>query len=123
MYRNDAKTVSIVALGCFHPITKVQSASLHFFLGSEDEPEEDSDEEEVSSIANELFGYLRCLNQGPNMKSLQHRREINKKTRSADKKLAKTIKAAAKVRLSDFFHRFILSSTNCASETQGQAQR
>jgi protein SDA1 len=47
LYRNDVKTVSIVALGCFHPFTKVQSASIHFFLGSEDEPEEDSDEEEV----------------------------------------------------------------------------
>lgn len=45
--RNDAKTVSIVALGCFHPVTKVQSASLHFFLGSEEEEEEGSDEDEV----------------------------------------------------------------------------
>lgn len=45
--RNDAKTVSVVALGCFHPFTKVQSASLHFFLGSEDEEDEGSDEDEV----------------------------------------------------------------------------
>lgn len=44
-YRNDAKSVAIVALGCFHPVTKVQSASLHFFLGS-DEESEDSDESE-----------------------------------------------------------------------------
>ena len=43
--RNDAKAVSIIALGCFHPVVKVQSASLHFFLGS-DEEKEDSDEEE-----------------------------------------------------------------------------
>ncbi|KAF8516656.1 protein required for actin cytoskeleton organization and cell cycle progression [Gautieria morchelliformis] len=78
---NDAKTVSIVALGCFHPSTKVQSASVHFFLGSEDEEDEDSDEDE-----------------GPNVKGLQHRREINKKTRSADKKLAKSMKVAAKKR-------------------------
>lgn len=42
-HRNDAKSVAIVALGCFHPVTKVQSASLHFFLGS-DEDSEDSDE-------------------------------------------------------------------------------
>ena len=42
---DDAKSVSIVALGCFHPVAKVQSAALHFFLGSEEE-EEDSDEEE-----------------------------------------------------------------------------
>ena len=43
--RNDAKTVSIVAQGCFHPVTKVQSASLHFFLGSEDDEPESEDEE------------------------------------------------------------------------------
>ena len=44
--RNDAKTVSIIALGCFHPVTKVQSASLHFFLGSDEEKEDSDDEEE-----------------------------------------------------------------------------
>ncbi len=44
--RNDAKTVSIIALGCFHPVVKVQSASLHFFLGSDEEKEDSDDEEE-----------------------------------------------------------------------------
>jgi protein SDA1 len=41
----DAKPVSIIELGCFHPVTKVQSASLHFFLATE-EDQEDSDEED-----------------------------------------------------------------------------
>ncbi|KDR81427.1 hypothetical protein GALMADRAFT_239316 [Galerina marginata CBS 339.88] len=74
----DPKSVSIVAQGCFHPVTKVQSASLHFFLGSE-EQDEDSDVEEDIDV-----------------KSLQHIREINKKTRSADKKLRKQLKTAKK---------------------------
>ncbi|KAF8509431.1 SDA1-domain-containing protein [Hysterangium stoloniferum] len=74
---NDSKTVSIVALGCFHPFAKVQSAALHFFLGSDDEDEQESEDEE-----------------GPDVKGLQHRREINKKTRSGDKKLMKSMKAA-----------------------------
>lgn len=52
--RNDAKTVSIVVLGCFHPFTKVQSASLHFFLGSDDEQEEDSDDDEVCNVVHRL---------------------------------------------------------------------
>ena len=46
--RSDAKSVSIIAQGCFHPTTKVQSASLHFFLGSE-EVDEDSEDEVRSS--------------------------------------------------------------------------
>ncbi|KAH9946401.1 SDA1-domain-containing protein [Epithele typhae] len=74
---NDAKTVSIIALGCFHPVAKVQSASLHFFLGS-DEEKEDSDDEE-----DEL----------PNVKALQHRQNINKKTRSGAKMMQKTVKS------------------------------
>ncbi|KDQ60554.1 hypothetical protein JAAARDRAFT_190731 [Jaapia argillacea MUCL 33604] len=79
---SDAKSVSIIALGCFHPVTKVQSASIHFFLGS-DEEKEDSDEDD---------------DDGPDVKSLQHRREINKKTRSGDKKLQRTMKSVKKKR-------------------------
>ncbi|OJT14212.1 Protein sda1 [Trametes pubescens] len=81
----DSKTVSIIALGCFHPVTKVQSASLHFFLGSDEEKEDSDDEEEDL----------------PNVRALEHRREINKKTRSGDKKLrkiAKTVKSKKKKR-------------------------
>ena len=48
--RNDAKTVAIVAAGCFHPVTKVQSASLYFFLGEENHESED-DTEEVCKLS------------------------------------------------------------------------
>jgi protein SDA1 len=48
-YRNDAKSVAIVALGCFHPVTKVQSASFHFFLGN-DEGSEDSEDESDDDV-------------------------------------------------------------------------
>ncbi|KAF5330676.1 hypothetical protein D9619_005889 [Psilocybe cf. subviscida] len=75
---NDAKTVSIVAQGCFHPVTKVQSASLHFFLGSEEDDEESDEEDEVD------------------VRALHHKREINKKTRSGDKKLRKQLNSAKK---------------------------
>ncbi|TFK42834.1 protein required for actin cytoskeleton organization and cell cycle progression [Crucibulum laeve] len=75
----DAKTVSIVAQGCFHPIAKVQSASVHFFLGSEDEVEDSDEEEEEVDV-----------------RGLHHRREINKKTKSGDKKLRKQLKTAKK---------------------------
>ena len=60
-HRNDAKTVSIIALGCFHPVVKVQSASLHFFLGS-DEEKEDSDEEEEDVCAITYLPMLAELN-------------------------------------------------------------
>jgi protein SDA1 len=47
-YRDDAKSVAIVALECFHPITKVQSASFHFFLGSDEESEDSEDGSDVN---------------------------------------------------------------------------
>lgn len=80
---NDAKSVSIVSLGCFHPVAKVQSASLHFFLGDEDDDENDSSDSE---------------DEGPDIKSLQHKRGVNKKTRSGEKKLEKASKVAKKKR-------------------------
>ncbi|ESK96514.1 sda1 family protein [Moniliophthora roreri MCA 2997] len=76
---NDAKPVSIVALGCLHPTVKVQSASMHFFLGNADDQEHSDDEEEEVDV-----------------KALHHRREINKKTRSGDKKLQKKLNTAKK---------------------------
>ncbi|KAG1778681.1 SDA1-domain-containing protein [Suillus placidus] len=80
----DAKPVSIVALGCFHPVMKVQSASIHFFLGSDDEKEDSDDEED----------------EGPDVRALHHRREVNKKRRGGDKKLQKQLNAAKKKKYS-----------------------
>lgn len=39
--------MSIVAIGCLHPVLKVQSASMHFFLGDDDEKGDSEEEEEV----------------------------------------------------------------------------
>lgn len=51
IFRHDAKSVSIIVQGCFHPVAKVQSASLHFFLGSEeDEDEDDNDDNDVCLV-------------------------------------------------------------------------
>jgi len=82
---NDAKSVAIVALGCFHPITKVQTASLHFFLGSDEESEDSDDESDDDTV---------------NVKSLEHKREVKKKTRSGDKKMRKILKVVDKKRKS-----------------------
>lgn len=94
--RKDAKPVSIISQGCFHPVIKVQSASIYFFLG-DDEESEDSDQEDVSS--SQLHAkYLPTTTQDVDVRALHHRREINKKTRSGDKKLRKQLKTAKKVR-------------------------
>ncbi|KAI0256010.1 SDA1-domain-containing protein [Lactifluus subvellereus] len=81
---DDAKSVAIVALGCFHPVTKVQSASLHFFLGSDEGSEDSQDESDDGQTID--------------VKSLEHKREVKKKTRSGDKKLRRMLKTASKQR-------------------------
>ncbi|KAF6764950.1 SDA1-domain-containing protein [Ephemerocybe angulata] len=78
----DAKTVAIIAQGCFHPVIKAQSASLHFFLGDEEDDEVDSDEE----------------NDGIDVRSVMHKREINKKTAANDRKARRLLKEAKKQR-------------------------
>ncbi|KAF8623968.1 hypothetical protein AX15_006123 [Amanita polypyramis BW_CC] len=76
----DGKTVAIVALGCSHPSAKVQSASIHFFIGQDpDDGQDESDDEQHIDV-----------------RALQHRREVNKKTRSGDKRLQKQLKNARK---------------------------
>ena len=85
--RSDAQSVSIMALGCLHPAIKVQSAAIHFFLGSDQEVD-DSDQESEEEV---------------NVQALHHRREINKKTRSGDKKLQKKLDTAKKVSQSVHF--------------------
>ncbi|ENN73106.1 hypothetical protein YQE_10247, partial [Dendroctonus ponderosae] len=78
---NDAKTVNVIATGCFSKITKIMVASLKFFLGKDPE-EKDSDksdsEEEVDP------------------KDVIMANKFNKKTRKRAKVLSKVKKLAAK---------------------------
>lgn len=77
----DSRTVSIVEKACFHPDTKVQSAAIHFFLvtpeagKAEDDSDDDGDE-------------------GPDIKTVKHRQEINKKRKSTERRAKKDIKNA-----------------------------
>ncbi|KZO93706.1 protein required for actin cytoskeleton organization and cell cycle progression [Calocera viscosa TUFC12733] len=77
---NDEKTVSIVALGCLHPSTKVQKAAYYFFLGDDEDEAGSSDEED----------------EGPDIRQLKHQRLVKKKTRSEDRKIAKAMKVVKK---------------------------
>ncbi|KAK4685706.1 protein SDA1, partial [Tremellales sp. Uapishka_1] len=80
---NDAKSVSIPALAAFHPNTKVQSAALHFFLGSEtDADKEDSDEDEESGI--------RAGRR--DVRKIEHRLQVGRHGRKGEKMLEKAKK-------------------------------
>jgi protein SDA1 len=84
----DAKTVSLIALACFHPHPKVQSSAVRFFLGdlhhAENGESSDSDSEEEAAI--------------PDVNKMQHARKVNKKTRGGDRKVRQAAAVARKRR-------------------------
>lgn len=71
---NDAKTVNVLATGCFVKATKVMVACLKFFLGTD--PEEQISEETDSD--NES-----------NIKEIMMANRVNKKTKKRNKELAR----------------------------------
>lgn len=81
----DAKTVSIVSLAAFHPNTKVQSAALHFFLGSENGDEDDSDDEDEVGEARR------------DVRKMEHRMEVSRGKRKKEKQVKQLKKEASKV--------------------------
>lgn len=84
--RTDAKTVSIAALATFHPNTKVQSAALHFFLGSDnDEPESDDEEDAVREARRDV-------------KSMEHKMGVTKSNRKKERQFRELQKDASKKR-------------------------
>jgi protein SDA1 len=70
---NDAKTVNVIATGCFSKFTKVMVASLKFFLGTD--PEEDSEDSDSDDE--------------PNIKEIIMANRVNKKTKKREKQLKK----------------------------------
>lgn len=78
---NDAKTVNVIASGCFSKHAKVSVAALKFFLGSEegvDGSEAESDEDE------------------PTVKEVSMSNKVNKKSRKRDRQLEKVKKQVVK---------------------------
>ncbi|KAE8187546.1 hypothetical protein CF336_g6523 [Tilletia laevis] len=84
---NDAKTVSLLSLACFHHHPKVQSSAIRFFLGdlhssesgnNADSDAEDSDDETAAVLAG---------NRASAVSDLIHKRKVNKKTNAIDRKV------------------------------------
>ncbi|KAL9937015.1 hypothetical protein V8E36_004250 [Tilletia maclaganii] len=84
---NDAKTVSLLSLACFHHHPKVQSSAIRFFLGdlhsSESGQNADSDAEESEDDAEQILAGQRASS----VSALMHKRKVNKKTRANDRKV------------------------------------
>ena len=73
-YRNDAKTVNVIAHACFSPVTKIMVTALQFFLGNNEDEGDSEDEEEM-----------------PDIKAMQHKQNVSKKTKSKSKQMDKMV--------------------------------
>lgn len=85
--RTDAKTVSIVALAAFHPNTKVQSAALHFFLGSDTDGDNEGSEDEEEGIREAR----------KDVRSIEHRLQVGKSKKKKQKQLVQSKKEENRV--------------------------
>lgn len=82
----DSRTANLIATGCFHSNTKVQSSSMHFFLNTSASSGLDgSDSEESDMDTHEAMSLIR---------KTKHRQQINKKNRASDKAAKKEISKA-----------------------------
>ncbi|PWN29710.1 SDA1-domain-containing protein [Jaminaea rosea] len=88
---NDAKTVSLLALACFHPHPKVQTSAVRFFLNDLHHAEDGAEESESDSDDEPVI---------PDVSKLVHQRKVKKKTRSNDRKV-RAAAALAKKRNKD----------------------
>ncbi|KAF9970165.1 Protein SDA1 [Actinomortierella ambigua] len=71
---NDAKTVNVIAHACFSPVTKIMVTAIQFFLGHNEDAEDSDDEEEL-----------------PDIKALQHKQLVSKKTKAKQKHMEKML--------------------------------
>jgi protein SDA1 len=90
---NDAKTVNIIAEACFSEVPKIAATALQFFLNSNqylNEKDQDSDME----------GAI------PDLSSLKHSMNVNKKTKSRKAQMEKALATVKRVFFFTFFNFF-----------------
>ncbi|CAI2165612.1 1718_t:CDS:10 [Funneliformis geosporum] len=105
---NDAKTVNVIAEACFHQISKIKVTAIKFFLGSnQDQDDSSEDEKEI-----------------PNIKRLQHINQINKAKKSKKRKLDKALSTVRKKEIQK--HRaenFNFSALHLLNDPQGFSEK
>ncbi|KAL0275426.1 UNVERIFIED_CONTAM: hypothetical protein PYX00_003275 [Menopon gallinae] len=106
---NDAKTVNVIASGCFSKIIKVMVAALTFFTGTDEEKEKDSDD---SDSENEI-----------NPKEVMMANKVNKKTKKRQKQLEKVKKLMKKKKKKEKAPAFNFSALHLIHDPQGFAER
>lgn len=106
---NDAKTVNVLATGCFSKVSKIAAACLKFFLGTDPEQQENDDSDSDSE---------------PNIKEIIMANRVNKKTKKREKQLQKAKHLLAKSKKkSSKSPQFNFSALHLIHDPQGFAEK
>jgi len=103
----DAKTVNVIATGCFSKITKILVTSTKFFLGSDEEEDEDDDDEDDL----------------PTTKEVTMQNKFNKKTRKREKYLENIKKAHKKKKKKNSAPSYNFSALHLIHDPQDFAEK
>ncbi|KAJ8930916.1 hypothetical protein NQ314_016240 [Rhamnusium bicolor] len=106
---NDAKTVNVIATGCFSKITKVMVAALKFFLGKDPDEKNSDDSDSEHEV---------------DPKEVMMANKVNKKTRKREKQLNKVKKLASKAyKKKAIAPTFNFSALHLIHDPQGMAEK
>jgi protein SDA1 len=102
---NDAKTVNVIAEACFSDHAKLVAPAVHFFLGTNDNVDEDSDEETAD------------------LSSMRHANTVNRKTKARKAQIDKAMAAVKKKeRAKNRAEHFNFSALHLINDPQGFAE-
>ncbi|XP_017757293.1 PREDICTED: protein SDA1 homolog isoform X2 [Eufriesea mexicana] len=105
---NDAKTVNVLATGCFTKSTKVMVACLKFFLGTDIKEQENEESDSDSE---------------PNIKEIMMANKVNKKTKKREKQLVKAKQLLASKKKMMKAPSFNFSALHLIHDPQGFAEK
>ncbi|OQR68109.1 protein SDA1-like [Tropilaelaps mercedesae] len=107
---NDPKTVNVIATACFHPEVKVMATAVKFFLGTDEEVEQQNSDSDSESDA-------------PDIKEAMMTHRINKKTRKRQKWLNNIKRKAKKAKQSEKAPKFNFSALHLIHDPQTMAEK
>ncbi|TPX68745.1 hypothetical protein SpCBS45565_g02932 [Spizellomyces sp. 'palustris'] len=105
---NDAKTVNVIAEACFSPVSKIVAPALHFFLGSNDNKDDEQDSD----------------GDAPDISAIAHTMNINKKKKSRKNAMEKAMATVKrKQRAKAKAETFNFSALHLLNDPQGFAEK
>ncbi|CAO3647454.1 unnamed protein product [Cunninghamella blakesleeana] len=104
---NDSKTVNVIAEACFSPVTKISVTAIKFFLNTNEDKDESSDEDEDL----------------PDIQRMKQAQVYTKKTKSKANRIERAVKKLKRKSKSQKAETFNFSALHLLNDPQGFAEK